>query len=173
MKVPFSYGGYNYLNSKFWGFNSLDLSSLTLSSFIVKGFLSQLAMNLKQSQISTLSNRHTSEAAIQLKSKSKPVVKRDVMSLISSVVHSTNVYEQNQKATLESLEGDTQASLFLILSLLNKGCQKVDLLLKEFDSLDQNKADERFNIRTQLFRSEFCVTISNSFFNQLTSALRS
>ena len=77
------------------------------------------------------------------------------MQLISSIVHSRDSYEQNQKATMESLGGDTNASMFLILSLLYKGCQKAEQLLSDFDSLDQNKVDERFVIRTQMFRSEF------------------
>ena len=173
LKVPFSYGGYNYINSKFWGFNSLDSSSLTLSSFIVKGFLSQSKEDNHLYQISTLSNQRVSNITKLMKSGSKSIIKKDVMLLISSVVHSNNVYEHNQNATIESLSGDTWSSLFLILNLLYKGCQKADLLLSEFDSLDQNKVEERFKIRTQMFRSEFCVTISNKFFNQLTVALHS
>ena len=62
-------------------------------------------------------------------------------------------------------------SLYLIMYVLSKGCDNIDIILKEMSQLQTNSNESQTSLQSKLFRSENSVSVRATFVRELIKAM--
>lgn len=155
LDIPYTQGGYDYIDNTFWFYKS-DSATPVLKSFKVDGFKSK-------AELSDSTNKNFNEFAKKRTSKTIEEQKSDhriaTRTLEGFLKKLGNKRVEN--FIPESKQNhDIHQSLFMIMYAIGKGCEQMDVVMSEFDSLYPDLIEERLACQTKLFRSEYASSVS-------------
>lgn len=166
LDVPNSYGGYDPLSNNFWFYKDSEYKPI-LKSFKVEGFKSREELTeVTAKNVVELLKQRTQKTVEEQKGASR-VAPRSLESFLKKLGNKSN----EESAPAEARENDNvHPSLYLIMY---RGCEQVDTTMSELDSLYPDLVKERLKCQSDLFRSQYSVTVSATFVEEIVKALES
>jgi hypothetical protein len=158
LDIPNTHGGYDYLDNTFWFYKN-NQDAPVLKSFKVDGFKSKEELtDVTKKNFSEFAKKRTSKTIEEQKSQHRipPRTLEGFLKKLGNKRHENTIPESKQNQ-------DIHQSLFMIMYAIGKGCEQMDVVMSELDSLYPDLVEERLACQTKLFRSEYASSVSDHY----------
>ena len=170
VQVPSTSGGYNPYTNKFW-FLSETSKNYILKSFTINNFTKPVEENQQKhetnSGLDLISEQYRREVLEKTEPNGTDISARDMTSFVNNIFRPTQLEPQLKNVYNENID----ESLYLIMYVLNQGCNNIDSVISEMNQLEPNAITEKVTLQCKLLRSESAVSLSSTFVEELVRAL--